>query len=301
MEQTLLPRLVRLTTRNGIQVRRTLPDREIRTIGAWCFVDDYGPTHDESAMSVAAHPHAGLQTVTWLFSGEVEHRDSLGSVQLIHPGELNIMSAGRGISHSELSLSTHSQLHGVQLWTVLPDQYRNIEPRFDHYQDLPNFEHNGLAIRLFVGEFGGAKAQTQIYSPLVGVEMVAPKDYENSVELNQEFEHGILAISGDLVVNGSPVAPGNLHYISAGAHNINLVSDKGSKFLLLGGAPFTEEIIMWWNFIARTQEEIEELREKWNSRSADFPSFADHIGGWIPAPAMPNIRLSPRGPRGHAR
>lgn len=295
--QNLAPRLVKLTTRTNIEVRRSLPHRDIRTIGAWCFIDAYGPTSDIAAMSVAAHPHAGLQTVTWLFAGEVEHRDSLGSVQVIHPGELNIMSAGSGIAHSELSSDVGADLHGVQLWTVLPENNRNMKPRFDHYARLPHFALAELHIRLFVGELAGRKAESLTFTPLVGAEITYSLGIHQSLELNPEFEYGVLVIEGEVTIAGQVVPQGNLLYLNPGNRELVIESSDSGRLLLLGGEPFNEEIIMWWNFIARSQEEIEELREKWNNHSPDFPDFPDHIGGRIPAPNLPNIRLTPRGGR----
>jgi len=297
MRTTLQPRLVQLTTRSGIEVRRTLPHREIRTIGAWCFLDDYGPNFEPSAMSVAAHPHAGLQTVTWLFEGEVEHRDSLGSVAIIRPGQLNIMTAGKGISHSELSTKDSQALHGVQLWTVLPSADQYAEPTFDHYESLPTFAIGNFDIRLFMGAMNGHDAHTKNFSPLVGAEIKVAASIRQDFELNSNFEYGFLIIEGSLTIDEVVIEAGELHYIDQGVNKITISSLSGSKFLLLGGEPFTEEIIMWWNFIARSHEQIVELREKWNNHSPEFPRFEDRIGGRIPAPALPNMHLSPRGSR----
>jgi len=163
----LSPRSVKLTTRSGTEISRTLPHRYIRTIGAWCFVDHFGPTTQSDAMSIATHPHTGLQTVSWLFAGEVEHRDSLGSVQIIKPGELNLMTAGRGVAHSELSTENSTVAHGVQLWTVLPDRDRKSAPLFDHYGQLPEFQRDDLKIRLFIGELFGEKSPARIFSELL--------------------------------------------------------------------------------------------------------------------------------------
>lgn len=218
-------------------------------------------------MSVAAHPHAGLQTVSWLFNGEVEHRDSLGSVQKVVPGELNIMTAGRGIAHSELSINNQPILHGVQLWTVLPDQYRNVEPSFNHYNDLPVFKWNGIRIRLFVGEFLGQTSPATIFSQMLGAEIDLPPGSITEIPADPCFEYGVLVVSGQAKVNGNSVHIGQLHYVPAGRNGLVLASANGAKLIFLGGEPFEEEIVMWWNF----------------------------IGGRIPAPAMPNLKLRPRG------
>ena len=291
----LTPRIVKLTTRTGTDIRRTLPHRRLRMIGAWCFVDHYGPTYQKDAMSVAAHPHVGLQTVSWLFSGHIEHRDSLGSAQEISPGELNIMTAGHGISHSELSIAGSAEIHGVQLWTALPESSRDISPTFSHHENLPLVETETLSLRIFIGEMLGARSPAVIYSPLVGAEIDIAAGSTANLDLDPAFEYGLLHASGDISINGSLIEIGYLYYIPAGRTSVNLSSQDGAKIVLLGGLPFDEKILMWWNFIGRTHEEIVQMREDWNSQISRFPAFSDRIGGWIPAPDLPNVRLFPRG------
>ena len=294
-EITLDPRIVKVTTRLGVDVKRTLPHRRLRTIGAWCFVDYFGPTNQLNAMSVAAHPHAGLQTVSWLFSGEVEHRDSLGSFQVIVPGELNLMTSGKGIAHSELSINQYSRLHGVQLWTVLPDQDRNREPTFDHYNNLPNFEWHPIHVRVFIGEMFGHRSPAKTFSPLVGAELHVPAKVQVQIPTVPDFEYGVLVVEGEAIINASQVIGGQLHFIPQGRQHFSLKSARGAKLILLGGRPFNEKIVMWWNFIGRSNDEIVKMREDWQNQSPQFPNFEDRIGGRIPAPILPNLRLSPRG------
>ena len=291
----LAPRTVKLTTRTGIDIQRTLPHRYIRTIGAWCFIDHFGPTNQENAMSVAAHPHVGLQTVSWLFAGEVEHRDSLGSIQIIHPGELNLMTAGHGIAHSELSSKNAEVMHGVQLWTVLPENARDGQPYFDHYNELPVFERDGINIRLFVGEIFGYFSPARTFSEMVGAELDISGGNISEFPIDTRFEYGLLVVAGDLTLNGEEVPLENLYYQVAGGSTLQISSTHGAKVVLLGGVPFGEEIVMWWNFIGRTHEEIEEMRRDWESQSSRFTQFEDQIHGRIPAPAMPNLTLTPRG------
>lgn len=285
---------MKLTTRSGVDIRRTLPHRYIRTIGAWCFVDHYGPTDQVDAMSVAAHPHTGLQTISWLFTGEVEHRDSLGTIQKVTPGELNIMTAGRGIAHSELSINNRTTLHGVQLWTVLPDQYRGAKPSFDHYDDLPVFEWNEIGIRLFIGEFLGHTSPAKIFSPMIGAEIDLPAGSTAELPADPSYEYGVLVVAGQANVNGNSVNLGQLHYVQVGREGLVLASAEGAKLILLGGVPFTEKIVMWWNFIARSHDEIKEMRDDWQNQSPRFAAFHDRIGGRIPAPPLPNVKLKPR-------
>lgn len=294
-EITLDPRVVKLTTRSGVDVQRTLPHRHLRTIGAWCFVDHFGPTDQLNAMSVAAHPHTGLQTVSWLFSGEVEHRDSLGSIQKIIPGELNLMTSGKGIAHSELSINQDTLLHGVQLWIVLPDEIRSIEPVFSHHDHLPHFEWEGMKVRLFIGEMFGQRSLAKTFSPLVGAELNLPVGAQTYLPVENDFEYGVLVVEGEASINASPVNSGQLRYIPPGRKTLALSSTSGAKLILLGGEPFKEKIVMWWNFIARSHDEIVKMREDWQSQSPLFPAFQDRIGGRIPAPNLPNLRLSPRG------
>ena len=291
----LAPRTVKLTTRTGIDIHRSLPHRSLRTIGAWCFIDRFGPTAQEDAMSVAAHPHVGLQTVSWLFEGKVEHRDSLGSIQMIHPGELNIMTAGRGIAHSELSAPDAKIMHGIQLWSVIPNTFRNTAPIFDHYSDLPVIKKKGLKVRLFVGEFMGEESEARTFSPLIGAEINLAAGSSYQLPLRKDFEYGVLLVAGDIAIDAEEVPLTNLYYSAAGKSTLQISTVAGAKFVLLGGTPFLEEIVMWWNFIGRSHDEIVEMRENWNGAGVGFPFFADNIGGRIPAPELPNLRLQPRG------
>ena len=294
---TLDPRLVKLTTRSGIEVRRTLPHKLLRTIGAWCFVDHYGPTAELNAMKVANHPHTGLQTATWLFEGSVEHNDSVGSKQIINPGELNLMTAGRGISHSELSLGKGDSLSGVQLWIALPDAVRNMAPEFASHSNLPLFEYEGVQVRVFVGEFLGHKSEAKVFTPLVGVELLIPAGTSIQLPLSKEFEYGYMAGAGDLMVNGEVVSFGQLRYEPIGSDQVVIASPNGGRVILLGGEPFPEQLLMWWNFIGRTHEEIVDMRDDWQAQSSRFGHVHDSIGERIPAPEMPAVRLAPRGNR----
>lgn len=299
-EVTLSPRYVSLTTRKGSDVRRTLPHRDLFMIGAWCFIDHYGPTQSADLMSIGAHPHTGLQTASWLFSGTIEHRDSLGSIQVINPGELNLMTAGRGIVHSELSLVGGAPLQGVQLWIALPEIARSTSPTFHHYADLPIAVRDGFTCKVFIGEFESLTSSATVYSDLVGVEVSSMSASTGTFALKKNFEYGILVDDGVLEINGRQVKPGELHYLPAGQSEVTLRSDGPTRFLVLGGEPFTEKIVMWWNFIASSHEEIEQARTDWQSLNGErFPSFTDSINDRIPAPEMPNLRLQARSRQRH--
>jgi redox-sensitive bicupin YhaK (pirin superfamily) len=286
------PRAVKLTTRNGIDIKRLIPHRDIKTIGPWCFLDYYGPTSQKEAMNVAAHPHTGLQTVSWLFSGSIDHRDCLGTSQIISPGELNLMTAGRAIAHSELSIDRGLDLHGVQLWVVLPEAARHIDPEFKHHKDLPRYFSSQFEATIFMGSAFGQISPAQTYSPLVGMEITI-KDYEVTLERNPLFEYGALLIEG----RGERAEVGELIYYRPGDEALLIKADPGSRFILIGGEPFCEPFIIWWNFIGRSHEEIVSMRNEWAKglgASDTYPNFVDDLGGEIPAPALPNLRLKPR-------
>lgn len=290
------PRQVKLTTRTEIDVRRTIPHARLRTIGAWCFVDHFGPTPQTDGMVVAAHPHTGLQTVTWLIEGQIEHRDSIGSVQLIESGQLNLMTAGYGIAHSEVSLQTQSNLHAVQLWIALPEESRNTDPHFEHHADLPVIHHGPLRAKIMAGEFLGQRAETKIYSDLMGTELRLAPGESSTVRVNKNFEHGFLVVESQAQLNEHEVPLHHLQYFEPGLEELTITNTGDTELiaLLLGGVPLGEKILMWWNFIGRTHEEIAQMREQWNNRESRFEEFEDSIGGWIPAPELPNIHLQAR-------
>ena len=301
------PRSVKLTTRTGVEVRRTLPHRELKMIGAWCFVDHFGPTEQTDGMVVAAHPHTGLQTVTWLIEGAIEHRDSIGSVQIIKPGQLNLMTAGLGIAHAEISLTAQQQpganlLHAVQLWVALPKDAINTAPEFEHQANLPRFTiADGPAgsiatATVLAGEFMGHVAQTKTFSPLIGVEIRVRAGESVEIPLNPAFEHGFMLAEGQIALNDTDIPVSGLEYLEKGPNSAILTAGaQDSIILLLGGQPFGEKILMWWNFIGRSHQDIAQAREEWNSQTNPrFGSFEDSIGGYIPAPDLPNVTLQSR-------
>ena len=296
-------RPVKLTTRTGVEVRRTLPHRDLKMIGAWCFVDHFGPTEQTDGMVVAKHPHTGLQTVTWLIEGAIEHRDSQGSVQRIEPGQLNLMTAGHGISHSEISLAETKRLHAVQLWVALPDHSRDTEPFFEHQDNLPKFSPSaGVRTTLLAGQFMGHLAATKTFSDLLGAEIRLAANTTFTVPLTEGYEYGFIPVEGSVIVNDEWVPTSSLQYLAVteAAGGIELKSTEPVTLLLLAGVPFGEKILMWWNFIARTQAEISQMRDQWNSHLETeegrirFGNFTDSIGGWIPAPELPNAELRAR-------
>jgi quercetin 2,3-dioxygenase len=281
-----------------ITVRRMLPLRQRRSVGAWCFIDHYGPQDVDglAGMLVPPHPHIGLQTVTWLLAGNVLHRDSLGSEQMIRPGQLNLMTAGRGIAHAEESPAEHDPLlHGVQLWVALPEASRHVAPAFEHHQELPAASLPGFTTTVFMGELAGAQSPATAFSPILGAELAAANGPAScSLPLRPDFEHVLFAVSGAANVDGAAVAPGQLLYLPAGRERASLTAPAGSSLMLLGGEPLGEQLLMWWNFVARTPEEIEAAAASW--RTGAFGEVGGYQGAPLPAPPLDATRL--RRPRG---
>jgi redox-sensitive bicupin YhaK (pirin superfamily) len=252
----------------NITIRRALPHRDRKTIGAWCFLDHFGPIDlkNTNGLSIGPHPHMGLQTFTYPFAGEILHRDSLGFKQKIQPGQVNLMTAGKGISHAEESLPD-SILHGVQLWIALPNEVRHMEPNFMHYPDIPSVKLNDLDIKLLAGEFSTAVSPVKTYSPLVGLELNALKDTSSILPLNPKFEYGILPLIGNIEVNNESIGIDTLLYLSCDHSKLSIRINQGSRILIIGGEPFKEDILIWWNFVARTKEEMIRATTAWNNHT----------------------------------
>ncbi|MGW7366637.1 pirin family protein [Streptomyces sp. NPDC054841] len=295
--EVLSARDVPLGGPRAMTVRRTLPQRARTLIGAWCFADHYGP--DEVAVSggmdVAPHPHTGLQTVSWLFSGEIEHRDSLGSHAFVRPGELNLMTGGYGISHSEVSTPGTTVLHGVQLWVALPEEHRDTGRDFQHHAPKP-VRFDGAEIRVFLGTLAGETSPVRTFTPLLGAELLLAPGATVTLPADPAFEHGLLVDAGDVRFAGTLLRPAELGYAGTGTDTLTLTneSDSPARVVLLGGTPFEEEIVMWWNFIGRSHQDIVEAREAWEDASDRFGTVDGYPGGRLPAPALPNATLAPR-------
>ena len=318
--EVMEPREVPLGGPRAMRVRRTLPQRSRSLIGAWCFVDHYGPDDVAATggMSVAPHPHTGLQTVSWLFTGEIEHRDSLGTHAMVRPGELNLMTAGHGISHSEVSTAETSVLHGVQLWVALPAAVRDGDRAFAHHAPVPR-RGPGWEARVFLGSLLGDTSPVATATPLLGVELVLEAGARLELEVDASYEHGVLVDTGDVTLTSGPdgeavtARPHELAYLPPGRARLVLAAGVGpARLLLLGGPPFDEAIVMWWNFLGRSHDEIVAFRDQWQAQitrgAADGETVADsqevHDGRFgvvvgdhlppIPAPPLPNARLRER-------
>jgi len=297
--EILEPREVPLGGPRAMTVRRTLPQRGRSLIGAWCFIDHYGP--ETTRMVVPPHPHTGLQTVSWLFSGDIEHRDSVGSLARVRPSELNLMTAGHGIAHSEVSSVQPTLLHGAQLWVALPDAARDGEPFFENVAASPA-EVAGGRLQVFIGTLAGVTSSARVFSPLLGAQLDVDAGATVTLDVDPSFEHGVLVDAGDVSVNGTTVQPAHLAFVDTGHDRLEITAGpEGARVLIIGGTPFGEQIVMWWNFIGRTHDEIVQYRDDWQSQVIDGGDAdgrfgtVDYDGSALPAPELPAIRLKPRG------
>jgi quercetin 2,3-dioxygenase len=293
--EVLHPREVPLGGPRALRVQRTLPQRQRSLIGAWCFIDHYGPV--TARMDVPPHPHTGLQTVSWLFSGEVEHRDSAGEHALVRPGELNLMTAGAGICHSEVSVDPDAVLHGVQLWVALPDADRDTRRDFAHYAPGP-VSLPGATARVFLGELAGSRSPVRTFTPLLGAQIDLDGKAAVDLDVDPAFEYGVLCDVGAVEMSGTTLSVAELGYQSPGSSALRLrnVGDRPARVVLLGGTPFTEELLMWWNFVARSHDEIVHYRQLWQDADERFGAVAGYQGPVtrLSAPPLPTTRLRPR-------
>lgn len=277
----------------GTEVRRLLPQRRLRTVGAWCFADHYGPDDvvDGEGMQVPPHPHTGLQTVSWLLEGEIVHRDSLGSLQRVGPGELSLMTSGHGISHSEESPADRPpMLSGVQLWVALPEHARDGEASYEHHTELPVVRHGPLTATVVLGQHVGVVSPGTTHSPLVGLDVQV--DGEAHLPLEPTWEHVAFVLDGHALVDGQELAVGSALHLPAG-HDALPLSASGARVMLLGGEPLGEPLVMWWNFVCRSGEEVAQAREDWQSGSR-FGTVVGYRGPRLPAPPLGPSRLLPR-------
>ncbi|TDV52121.1 pirin family protein [Actinophytocola oryzae] len=280
------PRAVPLGGVRAMEVDRVMPQHGLPTVGAWCFLDSFGP--QDVRMNVLPHPHTGLQTVTWPLAGEIHHRDSLGSDVVVRPGQLNLMTAGHGVAHSEVSVSS-GVLHGLQLWVALPAERAAMAPAFEQHVELPVFATAGLTATVLMGAISDVMSPATTHTPLVGADLTVTG--AASLPLRPEFEHAVLAVS-DVVVAETPLRRGQLLYLGRGRTEVEL-STPGRAFLL-GGEPFPDDLVMWWNFVARSHDEIVAARTDWEAAATRFGAVHGHDGARIPAPGLPGGRLTPR-------
>jgi quercetin 2,3-dioxygenase len=281
----------RRTSLGSLPIWRALPLRGRRMVGPWCFLDRYGPLtfSEERPMEVAPHPHIGLQTVSWLLAGEVLHHDSLGLEGLVRPGGVNVMTAGRGIAHSEETPMRNSgRLDGVQLWIALPDADRHVAPAFESIAEVPQLELRGGTVALFAGELEGIASPATAFSDLVGAEVAIPRGATLQLPLTRAREHALFLLDGEAEIAGVRLEVNTLHYLPPDRDGIPLRSSTGGRILLIGGLPFGEPVLMWWNFVARSREEIAAAREGWARREM-FGEVPAWNGPRIEAPELSTI------------
>ena len=290
----------RLATRDmllgeGLQIRRALPNRGRRLIGAWCFLDHAGPMlmHSHRELRVGPHPHIGLQTFSWMISGEILHRDSLGYQQVLRPGQVNLMTAGRGIAHSEegVPISAPAEIQLAQLWIALPDAHRHMEPAFQHYPELLVLEQGGFAITLLTGELSNHVSPVKVFSPLLGADLACKTSAQTTLALNPAFEYGALVLEGEAAVAGESIAPGTLLYLGMNRTSLDIQAQASSRILLLGGEPLNEPVLLWWNFVARTEGEMIEATDQWNNHSERFGEVKGYDGERLIAPNVAGLHL----------
>lgn len=278
---------------DGLHARRALPHRDRRMVGAWCFLDHLGPLDFQAGhgLSVGPHPHIGLQTFTWMIEGEVVHRDSLGNEQTIRPGQVNLMSAGRGISHAEDSVEGRGgRLHAVQLWIALDEAHRHGVPSFRNYPAPPVIERDGYRVTLLAGSAFGERSPVEVFSPLLGMDVAATGSAEMRIPLAPTFEYAVLPLIGHVAVDGEVFTPDAMAYLGSGRESISLRSEAEGRFVLVGGVPFGEEILLWWNFVARTPEEIRAATDAWNA-GGEFGAVRGSPSRPLIAPDLSGLRL----------
>ncbi|MGF6824145.1 redox-sensitive bicupin YhaK (pirin superfamily) [Microbacterium sp. ZKA21] len=290
----LEPREVPLGGVRAMNVLRTLPHKDLPTVGAWCFLDRFGP--GPVRMRVEPHPHIGLQTVTWPLVGDMRHRDSVDSDVTLRRGQLNLMTAGNGISHSEYSLGEDPiPLDALQLWVVLPESVRRGGGGFEQHTALPTVAlGQDAAATVVLGEFAGVRSPATVHTPIVGAEISVPAGSTVALPLRPEWEHAVVLVDGDVQVEEVVLERDLMLYLGDSRDAVSVTSETGALLFLLGGEPFEEDLVMWWNFAARTHEEIVDAREDWEAGSARFGHVVTHGDERIPAPELPHVRLMPR-------
>jgi quercetin 2,3-dioxygenase len=269
----------------AMRVRRALPRIGRRTVGAWCFADHMGPelVTETRGLDIGPHPHTGLQTVTWLVAGEVLHRDSLGSEQVIRAGQLNLMTAGEGVTHSEEATGRYrGQLHGVQLWMAQPEATRHGAAAFEHHAELPRVELDNAVATILIGTFAGAESPARRDTELVGVDL-ALRPGTGVWPLAPSFEHALVVLDGEVLVGEQVVRPGELAYLGQGRDRLTLAAAGPTQVLLLGGEPFGEPVLMWWNFVVRSRDELDRAYRQWESGGPRFGRLRSPLSR-IPAP-----------------
>ncbi len=273
------------------KVNRTLPSRQRTMVGPFIFVDEFGPARLPAGqgMDVRPHPHINLATVTYLFDGAIEHRDSIGSHQVIEPGAINLMTAGSGIVHSERSPQTlrpkGPSLYGMQTWLALPDGREEVDPAFDHVgsDQLPLIEERGKRARVLMGSLWGATAQTPQHSPTIYADIELQPAGSIPVEAGAE-ERAVMLVGGDAELDRQPLDLFTLYILRPG-HEARLSSTGGGRLMLMGGQAFTSPRYVYWNFVSSSRDRIDHAKEEW--KAGRFPVIPGDDKEFIPLPEKP--------------
>jgi len=261
----------REATVGRMRVRRALPSKGRRTVGAWCFADHMGPADvtEDSGLDVGPHPHMGLHTVTWLLDGQALHKDSLGSEQVIRPGQMNLMTAGNGVAHAEEATGHYrGTLEGIQLWVAQPEATRHGAAAFEHHAELPKVDLDGAVGTVLVGKLADARSTARADTELVGAELELHAT--TTVPLRTDFEYAVVVLRGAVAIAGEHLAPGHVAYLEPGRDQIDLAIDGPTRAMLLGGVPFESPIEMWWNFVGRSRVELAEAYRSWADDDGRF-------------------------------
>ena len=274
----------RATTAGSVPVRRALPQRARRTVGAWCFFDHGGPFEAPAGVGgIGPHPHIGLQTVTWMIAGELLHRDSLGTEQLIRTGQLNLMTAGAGIVHAEENTSA-GRVELAQLWIAQPAATRDGPGEFEHHAELPEVDLGGGTATVLVGSLYDAVSPARRDTDHVGVQLLVRSQLV--VPADPGYEYAVVPMDASVEVEGHPVEPGRLVYLGPGRDEIPVRVVEPARVVLLGGVPFEEPIMMWWNYVARTRQEITVAHADWTQRRDRFKIPASQLAPIDVAPPL---------------
>lgn len=277
------------------EVRRVLPSRERTMVGPFIFVDEFGPGQLDqgTGMDVRPHPHINLSTVTWLFDGAIDHRDSIGSFATIRPGQVNLMTAGKGIVHSERSPQSERdagpKLFGMQTWLALPDGKEEIEPAFEAKTDLPIIEDQCAKARVIMGDLWGKRAPTTTHADTIYAEIVLAPTGALPIEANAD-ERAVMLVGGEASIDGVALDLFKLAVLAPGGE-MTLSSERGGRVMLLGGEAFTTKRHVWWNFVSSDRDRIQQAKEDWREgRFATVPGDADEH---IPLPQVPKTISNP--------
>ena len=270
-------------------VRRALPGRPRTMVGPFVFVDEFGPANLAigNGMDVRPHPHINLATVTWLFQGAIDHRDSLGTFSTIRPGTVNLMTAGSGIVHSERSPQDERdagpQLYGMQTWLALPDGREEIDPAFEAVSELPKVDLDGGSATIIMGGLWGERAPTTTYADTIYAEVLLGPNANIPVEAEAD-ERALMLVGGEGTLDGERLELYQLYVLKPGAE-MRLRSGEGGRVILLGGEAFATKRHVWWNFVSSDRDRIEDAKERW--KAGDFPKVPGDEEEWIPIPEVP--------------